>query len=79
MIKPQLMVSVDDHYPILIAYRGAGLLKKIILRFQEKELMERTRSSYFMQFFISPLVKFFGHLLHQLLLKKIYPKSDNQT
>ena len=76
---PKLFIPLSEHFPGRVTYRGMGHLEEIKKRFGEMGLLERVKESPFKQFFVAPEFQFSGVLVHQLLLRKISTKSDEEV
>ena len=76
MQMPKLVISLTEHFPGPVTYRGSKHLEEIKQRFGQAGLLDRVKNSPFKQFFLSPEFHVSGVLVHQLLLRKVRTDTD---
>jgi hypothetical protein len=74
----KLIVPVEEHYTGRVTFRGGTALEKIVAKFTKYGLMDQIKESPFKQFFLAPYLQFSASLIHQLLLRKVQPKYDDE-
>ena len=76
IINVQLDPCYLGDYSIRVSQRENVVTPKIKAKFNALGLSQRATTCPFRQFFLAPVLKFFGQLIHQLLLRKVR-SSDN--
>ena len=73
-----MIVATKEHYLRRVSQRITTVMPKIKAKFHALGLNKRSANCPFKQFFFVPDVRFFGVLIHHLLLRKVKFKESNE-
>ena len=73
-----LIVATEEHYLGRVSQSAAVVMPKIKAKFNALGLNQKAATSPFRQFFLTLDLKFFGQLIHQLLLRKVSSSDKSE-